>query len=68
MSMVCLMLETHEAARAEFRAWFSAGSSIPAKMAMIAITTRSSIKVKFQNFPVEKRFPCFVIVTPPVSG
>jgi hypothetical protein len=34
-------------ARAFSRALFNAGSSIPARMAMIAITTNSSMRVKF---------------------
>ena len=36
--------------RADDLALFNAGSSIPARIAMIAITTRSSIKVKLYSF------------------
>ena len=32
------------------RAWFRAGSSMPARIAMMAMTTRSSISVKFLIF------------------
>ena len=40
------MLLAHDVALAFSRAAFRAGSSIPARIAMMAITTRSSIKVK----------------------
>ena len=43
---VCFRLLRHEMARALFRALFKAGRSIPARMAITAITTRSSINVK----------------------
>ena len=46
----CFRLLTQLIARARIRALFSAGSSIPARIAMIAITTSSSIKVKFLLF------------------
>lgn len=42
----CLMLLIHDIIRAFSRALFSAGSNIPAKMAMIEITIKSSINVK----------------------
>ena len=41
----CFWLETQPIARAEVRARFRAGSSIDARIAMIAITTSSSIRV-----------------------
>ena len=44
-SAFCLKLFTQAVARAFSLALFSAGKSIPARIAMIAITTRSSIKV-----------------------
>jgi len=40
------MLERHEVALAFSRAWLKTGNSIAAKIAMIAITTRSSMSVK----------------------
>jgi hypothetical protein len=46
----CFRLLTHEIDRAFSRALLSAGSSIAAKIAMIAITTNNSIKVKANNF------------------
>ena len=42
----CLTVLMQVMARAFSRAWFKAGSSIAARIAMIAITTRSSISVK----------------------
>ena len=36
-------------------AWFSAGISIAARIAMIAITIRSSIRVKIRIFTLEVR-------------
>ena len=39
-----------EVDRARSRAWFSAGSSMAARIAMMAITTRSSIKVNLLLF------------------
>ena len=41
----CFRLLRHWEDLARPRAWFSAGSSIEARIAMIAITTRSSISV-----------------------
>ena len=48
----CFWLERQLMALALFRAEFSAGSSIPARIAMMAITTRSSISVN----PIECRW------------
>ena len=45
----CFMLEVQEMARAFSRAFDSAGSSIAARMAMMAITTSSSISVKWRR-------------------
>src|SRR5260370_9133175 len=42
---ICLLLDRQEAARALSRAWAKTGNRIAARMAMIAITTRSSIRV-----------------------
>src|ERR1017187_5912594 len=39
-------LEIHRAQRARSRAWFSAGSSMAARIPMMAMTTSSSIRVK----------------------
>ena len=49
--MLCFRLLTHCADFAFSRAWFNAGNSIPARMAMIAITTSNSINVNFLMFP-----------------
>lgn len=46
----CFRLFLQVVPRATLRALFSAGSSIEARMAMIAITTRSSIRVKEELF------------------
>ena len=46
--MICFRLEAQEDFFAALLALFKAGSSIEARIAMIAITTRSSIKVKFR--------------------
>ena len=43
---ICRMLEVHLMALAFSLAMDNAGNSMPARMAMMAITTRSSIKVK----------------------
>src|SRR5436853_2306312 len=43
---ICRALERQEAARAFSRAWAKTGKRIAARMAIIAITTRSSIRVK----------------------
>src|SRR5689334_25158699 len=45
-SPACLQLERQLIARAFARAWAKTGKRIAAKIAMIAITTSSSIKVK----------------------
>ena len=45
--MVCFSREVHRVAFPRCRALFNAGSSIDARIAMIAITMRSSIKVKY---------------------
>src|SRR5262245_55448500 len=42
---ICLRLLTHVAARAFSHAWAKTGKRIAARMAMIAITTSSSIRV-----------------------
>ena len=42
---ICLRLFMQVVERAFSRAWFNAGSSMAASIAMIAITTRSSINV-----------------------
>src|SRR5437763_16124418 len=42
----CRMLLAHETARADSRAWEKTGNRIAARMAIMAITTRSSIRVK----------------------
>ena len=44
------LLLAHEIARAFSRALLSAGNNIPAKIAIIAITTKSSINVKLNFF------------------
>ena len=51
---ICLRLAVHFAACPRSRACCKAGISIAAKIAMIAITTSSSIKVKGE-IPVERR-------------
>src|SRR5690348_14377292 len=43
---ICLALERQDACRALSRAWANTGKRIAAKMAIIAITTSSSIRVK----------------------
>src|SRR5438105_8312572 len=43
------MFERHDDARAFSRAWAKTGKRIAARMAMIAITTRSSIRVKAER-------------------
>ena len=50
--------------KADFLARFSAGRSIPAKIAMIAITTRSSIKVKNLPDDLDKLVFSFCMVCP----
>jgi len=55
-SASCLSLFVQEMARARSRAWFSAGSSMPARTAMIAMTTSSSINVKRRRLPAEAAF------------
>src|SRR5437867_2151793 len=51
----CLMFDRHVACRARSRAWAKTGKRIAARMAMMAITTSSSIRVK----PVrERRLRC----------
>src|SRR5206468_5172143 len=45
-SPICLQLERHDAARPLSRAWAKTGKRIAARMAIMAITTSSSIKVK----------------------
>ena len=47
---IVFKLFIQKAARLRSRAWLRAGSSIAARIAMIAMTTRSSIKVKFPDF------------------
>src|SRR5436309_1846412 len=49
-SMSCLAFERQDAERAFSRAWAKTGKRIAARMAMIAITTRSSIRVKARTF------------------
>ena len=44
--MICFRLDVQEIARAFSRAFDSAGSSIAARIAMMAMTTSSSINVK----------------------
>ena len=46
-SPTCFRLDMQEVVRARSRACCRAGRSIEARMAMIAITTRSSISVKY---------------------
>ena len=46
--MTCFRLLTHEIERAFSRAFDSAGSSMAARMAMIAMTTSSSMSVKLR--------------------
>src|SRR5438874_2020478 len=49
----CLTFERHDMPRAFARAWAKTGKRIAAKIAMIAITTSSSISVKpHRNVPV----------------
>src|SRR5437868_2719012 len=48
----CFILERQEVCRAFSRAWAKTGKRIAARMAMIAITTRSSISVN----PASRRF------------
>src|SRR5438067_2088826 len=43
---ICLLLDRQVVARAFSRAWAKTGNRIAARMAIIAITTRSSINVK----------------------
>src|SRR5438552_9464133 len=43
---ICFRLLMHKIACARILAWLSAGKSMAARMAMIAMTTSSSIKVK----------------------
>src|SRR5712692_7102128 len=42
---ICLLLDRQEAARALSRAWAKTGNRIAAKMAIMAITTSSSMRV-----------------------
>src|SRR5881409_2386194 len=51
-SPICLQLERHDAARALSRAWAKTGKRIAAKMAIMAITTRSSIRVNALRFRI----------------
>src|SRR5438552_12692456 len=44
-SPICLQLERHADCRAFSRAWANTGKRIAARIAMIAITTRSSMRV-----------------------
>ena len=44
-SAICLQLERQAACRAFSRAWAKTGNRIAARMAMMAMTTRSSISV-----------------------
>ena len=61
------MLLTQEMARPRSRAAFNAGSSMAARIAMIAITTRSSINVNFVLFFLIMPLPfysfemCFIV-------
>jgi hypothetical protein len=49
----CLAFERQEVARAFSRAWAKTGKRIAAKIAIIAITTRSSIRVNAERRGVE---------------
>src|SRR5207248_8306485 len=49
-SPICFMLDTHVAWRALSRAWAKTGNKIAARMAMIAITTSSSMSVNARDF------------------
>ena len=51
----CLRLFMHRVERARSRALFRAGRSIEAKIAMIAITMRSSIRVKILIFTLRSK-------------
>ena len=53
--MICLSFEAQDVTLADSLAAFSAGSSIAARIAMIAITMRSSIRVKIFVFTLEVR-------------
>ena len=57
----CFTFPRHCVAFARSRALFSAGNNIEARIAIIAITTRSSIKVKP---PLFRRFAVFIIRIP----
>ena len=54
---ICFRFAAHEIVRALALARLSAGSSIPARMAMIAITTRSSISVKYELGDLNHELP-----------
>jgi len=53
---ICLIFDVQDIVRAFSRALLKAGNSIAAKIAMIAITTSSSIKVKVTSFIVVNSF------------
>ena len=66
----CLRLFVHWLALPRARALESAGMRIEAKIAMMAITTRSSIRVKSMDFLFELKQKCLVLsifLTFPVS-
>src|SRR5437763_9802329 len=59
---VCLALLVPEAWYAFFRAWAKTGKRIAARIAMIAMTTSSSMSVK----PLAFRFCLRCLITPPL--
>ena len=59
-SPTCFRLDMQEVVRARSRACCRAGRSIEARMAMIAITTRSSISVKYLSLMFHSFFCGFV--------
>src|SRR3954471_10303789 len=65
-SAICFVLLRHVAVRAFSRAWANTGNRIAARMAMMAITTSNSIKVKPALFRIGDSFPDHY-TTPPVS-
>ncbi|MEI3003421.1 MAG: hypothetical protein V8T87_02180 [Victivallales bacterium] len=52
---ICEKLEAQDILRAASRALFKAGRSIPARIAMIAITIKSSIRVKIRIFTLRRK-------------
>ena len=65
MPYICFWLLIQLELLPDSLALFNAGSSIPARIAMIAITTRSSIKVNLRliTYIMECPFSCFIHIS-----